>query len=237
MKNYFNSIVLCGLLFSSLLNVFSQEKSLNEQEFTALRNTASEKLKSRNYRVVMSSESYKSVNDSSPYYFTSEITEYILPDRRHYILERKTELNTTREETISIGQRKYSRQNNEVWKELLPVGNNNGGGSGSGSGFSGSPLNYEKTIEYKYKGKETVKNQKADLYEVLTTTKYNSPNFRATTIMTERFWFDKDGMFLKTEIESKINNKVNSHTVREYEYDPKIKIEAPVKDAAGKSNN
>ena len=228
MKKYFNTIILCSLLFGSFLGVFSQKKSTNEQEFTTLRNSASEKLKNRNYRIIMTSESYKNVNDFSPYYFISEITEYISPDLFHHIFERKTEQNTSREETITIGQRKYSRQNNEDWKELPTIENNNGG-SGTGSGLKGIALNSEKNVEYKYKGRETVKNQKADLYEVSTTRKYNSPNFRATTVMTEKFWFDKDGMFLKTEIEFRNNNKVTSHTVRDYEYDPNIKIEAPIK--------
>jgi len=232
MKKSFNIIILSSLLLCSFINIFAQEKMVSEQEITNLRNNAYEKLKNKTYRVIMTSEGYVNAKDSSPNQFVKGITEYISPDRLHSIYERKTGETTFREEAISIGQKKYVKQDNENWKELLPLGNSAGNatGIGSGSGFKTAIIDNEKTVEYKYKGKETIKNQKADLYVVTTMRKYNSPNFKSTTVITEKFWLDKDGVFLKRESETKLNyKKVINHILWEYEYDPNIKIEAPIK--------
>ncbi len=228
MKKSFNIVVLSILILCSFINTFAQEKTVSEQDITNLKDTAYEKLKDKVYRVTMTSEGYMNAKDSSPNQFVKEITEYISPDRRHSIYERKTGETTFREETISIGQKKYVRRDNGNWKELSLIGNSAGNGTGSGSGFKTAIIDNEKTVECKYKGKETIKNQKADLYVLTTTRRYNSPNFKSTTVITEKFWLDKDGIFLKRESETKLDyKKVISHIVWEYQYDPNIKIEAP----------
>ncbi len=223
MKKSFYIIFLFGLIFGSLLKVCAQEKIVSEQEVETLKKNAHERLKNKTYRVTMTSEGYENINDPIKTRFIKEITEYLPPDHYYRFYERKGKQSITREETISVGQTKYYRQNNEDWKKLLPVTNSAGNGPG------GVPINNEKTIEYKYLGKETVKNQNADLYIVKTTRKYNEPNYKSTTVITEKFWFDKGGFFIKRESETKRNNeKVASHIIWEYEYDLDIKIEAPI---------
>ncbi len=231
MKKSCKIIILSGLILCSFLSAFAQERKVTEQELTTFTDNAYKKLKDKTYRVTMTSESYVSVKDSSPNQLVNAITEYISPDRRHSIYERKVGETMFREETISIGQKEYVKQNNEDWKEISAAGN------GSGSGFRGSVINNEKNVVSKYKGNETIKNQKADLYEIVTTRKYSSPNFNSTTVITEKFWLNKDGLFLKRESDTKIDNKKNiSHIVWEYEYDLNIKIEDPIIKAKAKQN-
>ncbi len=103
MKKLFSIVVLSGLAICSFLNVCAQERTVSESELNALKDKAYEKLSSQTYRVVMNSNHYKNVGDSSPYISINEIIEYVPPARRHRINERINEKGTIREETISIG--------------------------------------------------------------------------------------------------------------------------------------
>jgi len=223
MKKSLNIIILSGLLLCSFINVFTQEKTVSEQEINTLKDNAYKKLKGKTYRVTMVSKHYKNLGDASPYYSANEVSEYAPPDRKRDVREVTNEKGTTLTETITIGQKRYTRQNKEGWKELKPSDNR------SFSTLSGDALGNQTTVEVKYKGKTTIKNQSADLYEITTTRNYNDPRFRSTTVSVERFWFNKDGMFLKKENQSKVDDvKFIVDIVWEYEYDPSIKIEAPI---------
>jgi hypothetical protein len=223
MKKSLYIIILSGLIICSILSAFAQEKVITEQELTALKETAYEKLKDKTYRVTMTSEGYGKVNDLSSKYSISEVNEYVSSDR-HHIREMKNQQGTTHEESISIGQKKYVKENNKNWRLLPPSESGN-----KNFGTVGGPLNHEKTVVCKYLGEKNIKNQKADLYEIKTTRKYNNPNLRLTTEDVERLWFNKDGMFLMRESKSRLNDeKVFTKTIWEYEYDPNIKIEAPI---------
>ena len=100
---------------------------------------------------------------------------------------------------------------------------------GSGGGGTGTRLDTQEKVQYKYKGGQTINNQKADLYEVKTVIKFNIRNTDMTSIVTDRFWFDKDGLLVKTESSSENNGRMISRNVHEYEYDANIRIEAPIK--------
>ena len=223
MRKFFNIIILSGVVFSTLMSGFAQERAATEQELNALEKNAYEKLKGKTYRITMVSRHYKNAGDSSPYYFANEVSEYVAPDRKRDVREVTNEKGANRTETISIGQRKYIKQNNESWKELKSSSDRSFGG------FTGKTLNHETKVEVKYRGKTAVKNQNADLYEITKIRSYDDPKFRSTTVSTDRFWFNKDGMFLKRENESNVDNvKFIVNIVWEYEYDPNIKIEAPI---------
>ena len=136
----------------------TQENNISEQEISALRKNASEKLKSKTYRVKMTYESWN-INDSSPDRLINITTEY-LPDRYHSISEIKTVDGASREESITIGKRKFIKSNNEAWKELSPTEANHNEPYGS------SLVASEKAVECKYLGKKVINNQNADLYEI-----------------------------------------------------------------------
>lgn len=224
MKRIFNTLSILFLFSICFAQITAQNRKVTEQEITSLKNNAYEKLKNRTYRRTMTSESYKNINDKAPYYYVTSILENLPPDKSHYVYENKTIDGTKRTETITIGQKKYQRLNNESWNETASESSGFGGGSGT-------LVDTQKTVEYKYLGKKTIRDQDADLYEKKTTTKFESSGKKFTSIYTERFWFSKDGLFLKTENESKDgNDKITSHTIFEYEYNlTDLKIEAPIK--------
>jgi hypothetical protein len=170
--------------------------------------------------VKVNSESYSEAKNSKQTSFTSEIREYAPPDNSYTIFERKTDKGVIREEQISVGQKKYIKQMDGSWREI-PFENRVVGGSA----IAAESIENEQNIEYFYKGKKNISNQMADLYEEKTTRKYKNLNLE--TVLIKRYWFDQNGMFLKNETESKVNNKVNYLMILEYEYDPNIKIVAP----------
>ena len=225
MKNNIVIACLLILIFSLFSSVSAQEKKISEQEFVALRKNASEKIKDKSYRVKMTSESSTIVTDPAPSWFTTSIIE-LTSDGYHNVYETKSADKVTRNEEIKVGNRKYTRLNNDAWKEVTTVTSQNGSGSGI---VTVTLAKSEKNVEWKYKGKKSLNGQNTDLYEVKTTTKFKLKDKDITSIFTERFWLSQDGLILKTESESERNKKVFSHTVYEYEYDPNIKIEAPIK--------
>lgn len=76
---------------------------------------------------------------------------------------------------------------------------------------------------------ETVNNQTADLYQIVTNRKYIYPTKNYTDVQTESYWFDASGRFVKILEEYYDGDTKNvSRKTEEYEYDPNIKIEAPV---------
>lgn len=231
MKKSFYIIILLGLFLCSLLNSFAQEKVVTEQELNNLEKIAWKKMKDKSYRVTVTFRRYKNVSDSLPNYPSKEVLEYVPPDRKREVREASNEKGTTRTERISIGQKKYIKENNEDWRELQP--------SKVRMTVQGDRMEDKKTVEVRYKGQTKVKNQSADLYEKQTTIEYESGNGRTTTVFTsiERFWFGKNGFFLKREFESKKDSEENSsHTILEYDYDSKIKIEAPIVKLETKQN-
>ena len=226
MKNFLSIFVLSGLFFCSLLNSFAQEKIISEQELNNLKANAYKKLEGKTYRVTMISKIYRNDSDSSPYYISKDVSEYISPDRSRGVNETTNEKGTTRTETISINQKRYIRKNNEDWEEYKPSKSVRSTVQGDRVDMSNKT-----TIEAKYKGQTKINNQSADLYEIQTTSEFMSANGRTNNvyISIERFWFNKDGLILKREFEAKPESGQNiSQTTWEYDYNPKIKIEAPI---------
>lgn len=227
MKDIFKFGFLFTVVLSVFINGFAQEAKITEKKFESLKNDAYSQLKDKNYRVKMTSESYKSTADSSPYYFINEVNEYLSPDRSHNFSERKTPEKITRSETITIGQKKYVRFDNEKWKQAESTQVNSGG---TGGYVIGKKLDKSEKVEYKYQGKKNINNQKADLYEQKTKTIYNLQGREYITVITEKYWFSEKGSFLKRESSTEESDgKVTSHTVWDYEYDPTIKIKPPIK--------
>jgi hypothetical protein len=214
--------LLSVFIFCAFMNISAQvEKKISEQAIRTLLENAAEKLQNKSYRIKSESESYRTVYDSAPSYFTSETIEYA-PNGYYRISERKTPAGTTASEVIVLGKKRYERVKNGKWK-IASAGNP------TGEVLRASRVEpVEETIEYFYKGREVVNNQNADLYEIKTLTKFKSSDRLTMTVYIQRYWFDQNGLFLKTETVSGVDDKIISRTVERYEYDPNIKIEAPV---------
>jgi hypothetical protein len=175
----------------------------------------------------MKSEVYRSLKGTTPDWSNTTVTENT-PDGFYSITEITTAEGVKRSENITIGNRRFSKTDNEPWKEL-PQTEGIGGGAGRGNVLTADPINSQQSVKYKYKGKMTINGQNTDWYETKTTIKFKVGNTEITSVVTDRFWLNQEGLFLKTESLSENKGRIISHSIREYEYDPKIKIEAPIK--------
>lgn len=221
MKKSLTISCLLLFVFLSVLNVLAQEKTITEQEFFDLGNKADQILENSTYRKKITSKSFINKNDSEP--DSVEITTYEKnSDGYRKIVEIKSAGTNARTEEIKIGDQKFIRKNNEKWRKALPEDRAIGV-------IMRGETEGEKSFEYKYLGEVEINKQKADLYEMKGFVKYNSADSERTNHILDRFWFDKQGRKLKVERLREINGKITPFVIFEYEYDPNMKIEAPIK--------
>jgi hypothetical protein len=222
-KKYFGTVFLLALLFCAFFKVSAQEDAFKEEDLTSLIKTATQKLEGKTYRSTSFYLVYKN-GSTVPDITEKRIREILPPDREHVVTESETGFVKRRFEYIRIGDKFYTKADNEEWK-LGGLGIGAGGGSGNGIG----DVKIERSVERTFKKGEIVSNQVTDFYEMKTTTKYIYPTRTYLSVTKYGYWFDANGRFVKTETEYESESaKTLSRSKTEYEYDPKIKIEAPV---------
>ncbi len=224
---------ICAFLLSSCAsaqektNTKSNEKVVDENiieesKFKEILAKATENLKDKTYRLTKTEESFSDRNTTA-ISLTTNILERIPPDKERKIEEVKSPTKNTRSERIWDGKNLYTKENDGDWKKY------SGGSSSSGDFTSGRT-----TITYKFIGKESLNGKTADVYESeshrIANKLTQTSQYRVEYVIKTKYWFSEDGLFLKSVKESEI---VGSQSlVREvsiYEYDSKIKIEAPIK--------
>lgn len=150
--------------------------------------------------------------------------EYQPPDRIRYIHMKTRDGKTQRIEQINIGEKKYCKKDAGVW---LVSASYCIGGSGSGG-----PSNII-TEEYR---REKTKLKNIDVVTYSNHTVYTNTNSK--TVQTDgpsywdsKHWFDNDGLILRSEHRRGLLKEPEPYyqQVETYEYDPKIKVEAPIK--------
>ena len=204
-----------AVIFLTGAVVFGQERSLEKAEFEAVVKQATDKSLSKTRRETETIEMFAG-GSSSPTSTRKSVSEVVPPDR-YYI--RDVDNNSER---IRIGTKWFSRKNNEAWKQESGLGYGRGNGCGANVEYA-----VYKVFENTKLGAQTV-----SLYEM--TSKLN--DMSCTTeksrieIWVERYWIARDGTLLKEEKLTQDGEKrllKRFETV--YEYDPKIRIEAPIK--------
>ena len=226
MKNLKIAALIFGLLFGAVVNAAAQENTFNEETLSKLQTEAEQEIKNKSFRVkTVEERSDKSglTEDRT----TLSVLEVVPPDREHLISKTETADGVKIYETINVGGRSFIREDNGVWRETTGTGS--GRGSGSGSGNGSGEMKVETTTVRNLKKGEKVNNQIGDLYETTTTTKNIYPNKTYTHVSKSSYWFDSKGLLIKSINEYEdLDDKRLSRTTRDYEYDPKIKIEIPV---------
>lgn len=216
------------------LNVFGQRKEISKEEYSLANKKAGEKMKTVSYRFVSKNEHYfgdelKSVETNT--------NEFVPPDKRHNIFDAKIfdGKKSILTESISIGNEIYRRENGGEWTKRTKTEANQ------------SPNNPIRTVENNSKFYLTenvpLNNQTTNLYEVAVEEKVSAPTGKANETRETNFyskekrWISRDGLLLKLEIESESQQmrKALTRRVWTYEYDPNIKIEAPVLKAENKN--
>jgi hypothetical protein len=220
--------IFLGVFFISFcsISVSAQEKPFDKEKLKTLGKNSFETLKSKTYPLTTTYKRNAGENNKLVE-FRKTIYEFVPPNRKHYIFEYNNfrgKNSKSVSERIEIGKEIYVKTIDDQWLEAIPRG---GVGRGSGISYSGSKpvLN----VEYKLMEGQIVNNQESDLYEIITTYGFKSENPEYSDIIKQRYWYNKEGLPVKTEIINIYGRTGNTGSeIKEYEYDPNIKIEVPI---------
>jgi hypothetical protein len=193
------------------------QQQISREEFYRQFYAANTKTSETTHREIVKEESYKAGKVEK----TSEILdEFVTPDRRHYVYVSKIGgKDNLKFELIQIGSTYYCRDEGKWRKSESWCAN------GSVRGGIPDVVSSEFTSE-----EAKLDNRSATLYRQNMTYKNTYTPGKVLSYLKENFWISADGLLLRFEIEygtikpPEINTKF-THT---YEYDPKIKIVAPV---------
>jgi hypothetical protein len=215
-----NPFLLCSCVSAQEKTI--NEKVIKEKEFKEIQAKATERLRDKIYRLTKTEERF-SERGAKPQSVKINILETVPPNKRRELEEIKSPTENSKTERIWDGKNLYKRENDGEWEKY------SGGGGGSGDFASGKI-----TTTYKFIEKTTLNNQIVNVYEVETNRIANkfSPTSRYEVHYVEktRYWINEDGYFLNITKESEIaGSKSLKREIEIYEYDPNIKIEAPVK--------
>lgn len=210
MKRNFKILALFVICLCAIQGIFGQ-RSADSKELRELQTKAQELRRIKSYRITTTTEVFDETGTTLKYKYQS-VSESIPPDRYRYEMTYISDGLTKKSEVITIGEKRYVRKDDEAWKldESEPE-------YGVGVGNSSNVKLVEET---------TFNGQRVKIYQE-TTRSYSDAYERSSII---KYWFNTDGELLKTEDESKDEKTKNiSRSVAIYQYDPNIKIEAPIK--------
>lgn len=149
------------------------------------------------------------------------VIEALMPDRTRTYVKTIQEGQITESEVIKIAYMRYERHNGGPWTKLDLRQSGNGSGYGSGTGALRNECN-QFSVEA-----SNLDGQPMKLFEAFFISSLaNELRFRHT-----RKWVGEDGLPYREEFITGILHprEEKSRTTQSYEYDPNIKIEAPVK--------
>lgn len=236
--------ILWMVLFLCLSGgAFAQERIIEQAEFDQIHKSSFQHWAGKSRREISSVHSFSeaapktnvAVNSSSAVpqttTFYKSTVEFLATGEFHS----KTEFGAagsgissavTKIERISISGKIYTRRGDGAWTEVIPTVR---------------PPKPEKSptkstdvqIVYKFLGSETFDGQTADVYAKLQTSKLINLKNNAENHfkIIEKHWYDQDGRLLKVEARTEIRNETTVSKIERtwlYQFDPNIKIEAPV---------
>lgn len=213
--NRYRHIIIIAIAAICSVNAFAQKK-FTEEDFSKLFQKALAAMEDKSYRQVSTVETFDDRN-RPPRFKSTTTTTYMPPDAKHMISQVEDAGGVRKSETIYIGNKIYSRENDKEWKEEP-----SGGGSGNKFTVLGKADRPKIKRIVEYKGKEG--DPSADLYIVTEKEK----GYREA-IYVKKYWFNDAQQLVREESESYYTNS-NSllRTSTTYEYDPDIKIKAPI---------
>lgn len=224
-KFRFNKLtVLLICLFC--LNIYGQRKEISREDFFKAYQKAEENIKKFSYRIITEGQKYRE-NETNLFSTGRRLEEFVPPYKTRFLWEEK--VIATNEisfiETVVAEGGEYERKNNENWvkKFIRP-------------GYILLPK--QETFKPKYYLTKNVKlnNKEADLYEIqyetesVTLKPKKDKGKREKFYRKEKHWISPDGLWLRKEFNNKefLGNGFINKQISIYEYDPNIKIEAPI---------
>lgn len=231
MKRIFSAV----LILIGAVGVFAQERTISKTEFDALfknpNRLAPFVWKGKTWRNIITTETKaegKKPLDSS----TKSTSVYAPWQKSHTFSESRTGSKITKREVIRLGDKIYTRNENEAWTVEAFVEKPKPETTAPAAPVA-VDSKVERNIEYKYLGTEKLNSQTTNVYAHIMKTKSADPltNVERAYIHTMKYWFNEDGTLLKEDrvIEGRgeAGTLYNRLTII-YELDPNIIIEAPL---------
>ncbi|CAN5626164.1 hypothetical protein BH24ACI3_BH24ACI3_03040 [soil metagenome] len=199
----------------------AQKNDISEAEYLQVEARAAELLNASGYRLRRVGEYFEDRSKSSRI-AESDILEVLQPNKRRTVEIRDYNGKIRKEERIWDGKSLYVRTDDGEWKQFS-------GGSGGGGRIESG----QTTKKYRFLGKVDLDGVQADLYELESLRIANK--FSANDMIVVRFnkkirsWYSPDGKLLQKIIEDSIEGRQDlSRETTKIEYEPNIKIEAPI---------
>lgn len=229
MKKLINWASLLLLICVSITSSHAQKREIPQKEFSEILVLTKNNAGKLNYRTV-STVQVKREGESNFEQIQKITSEFAPPNRRDISeLTYKNSPRTEVFEAIKIGEIRYERRNSGEWKiepqktAVLP----------SSAKIEPTPP----LVKNYYLGEANIGNQTAEIYQREFEIKRESKNTQTgkteehLSKRMETYWISREKLTLKMEMEDVFIQPVKSISKRTiiYEYDPKIKIEAPIK--------
>lgn len=213
------AILILTLIFvGSASDVFSQVRELSEAEFYLPLRAAEEKRYKSFRRETKKLKGYsKGVLERTK----EEIEEFLSGDRQRYISVKKSNNESQKLELLKIGTNYYQRKDDGEWTKEKTWSR------GDGLRAIPIPVSTLYTVE-----KTIVNNQPVQLYRFFAVYDEYKPKEgeEKQTYWEQKTWIDNNGFEIREEIivGKPISKEITSRSIYEYEYNPNIKIEAPI---------
>lgn len=217
MKRKIRVLIVLAIVGLNAAFVFGQQKSIEKDAFNRAVQNAQKKLADRSYRRTNVFEVFDNP-DAAPTMTTRTVTEFALSGAIRWQVEEDGK----KYEMILVEGKRYRREGGGKWQVEETKA-----GYGQGCGAQSKDATYTLVENVKLNGKT------ASLYENSVKMIGNSCGMNGTSadeVWTERYWIAGDGTLLKTERIVQDMVKKNMHRdVTVFEFDPNIKIVAPIK--------
>lgn len=218
MKKNFILLALLLVGLSAGQNVFGQlgaSSAGSFRKFDEMKDKARTLRTGKSYRVKTTTEVFADEKSTTPKGKSVATVEHLGIDRKYFSIVNEALGKTSKVEFIVIGEKEYIREDGKQWKKYTPKTEGRVSMSGIGNSNGGKLL--EKT---------TLNGKNVTVYEEETNS--YSDDYEENSVT--RYWFDDGGELLKTEARNTdLKTKEVTKIITIYEYDPNIKIEAPIK--------
>ncbi len=233
-QKFFSLIIFLTVLLFSFAVISAQEKVITETDFDKIVADADKNIDGKTYRLTETEKYFPDKNGEAES-TKINLTEFVLPDKRRTVRDVASIAEFGRYETIWDGKTYYTRKNFEDWQSYR------GGGEGSSVG-SGDFTSGKISKIHKYLGTTEIDKQKVKLYSEekmrIANKLTRNSTYQVYYYENTKYWISENGLLLKIYIESGVEKVITPEGAKEskavtrktsvYEYDPNIKIEAPI---------
>lgn len=216
-KNIVCGVVALVVLVVLASSVFAQRSEVVCDKFEEIKRASDKFLSSEAYRERRTYETFKGT-DTAPIKISKSMTEYLPSGSVHSFYGLDSADKKHRHETILIGTSIFTKKGDADWVKLLPSD-----APPPPKAATSSKVCFVFPSD-KVDGKDIIK------YEVETSFKsWRADGKEVILVGRMTYWFSKDRHLVKTIGETDKSRPEYTRTTDTYEYDPKIKIAAPIK--------